>query len=48
VRIWLGARVEETSYLDGFFSQVFQITDNVLSFPVKRREINAKLKEEVM
>jgi len=44
VRIWLGARVEKPSYLDGFLSQVFQITDNVLSFPVKREEINAEIK----
>ena len=29
--------MEETGYLDGFFGQVFQITDNVLSLPVKCR-----------
>jgi hypothetical protein len=34
--IWFGARVEETGDLDGFLSQVFQITDNVLGFPDER------------
>ena len=33
MRIRFRARMEETSHLNGFFSDILEITNNILSFP---------------
>ena len=48
MRIGFRARMKEASHLNGFFSNIFEITNNVLSFPKqviqrKVRSLGARL-----